>query len=998
MEFIRYYLHQSLNRNRDSGSCRGIENNQKKPYNERGLRFSSLVQLNADNWKRGVLKMRDYENINLRHENREKPRAYYIPYDTAEKALAGVKEDSAYYCSLNGTWRFKHFERDIDVPEEISSWDQIDVPSCWQLRGYGKPVYTNVNYPHPVDPPYMPDDNECGVYNRDFIISDTWGGRQTYIVFEGVSSSLYLYINGRYAGKSQGSHMQAEFNITSFVSKGINQVTVKVLKWCMGSYLEDQDFFRLSGIFRDVYLLSREPGHIRDVEIHADMKEISVSVEHYEIYSNGIKLDKIEEPILWNAEQPHLYTVLVKGQTEYIPFKVGMREVRISERNELLINGVAVKLKGVNHHDTHPTDGYYMSDDFMRQELLKMKELNINCIRTSHYPPPPQFIQMCDELGFYVIDEADVETHGFYNRRPFAGYDVQEYPGWLCNLPEWQDVFVERMERMVERDKNSPSVIMWSTGNESGYGQNHAAMIRWARERDPSRLIHCEDASRMGVYGVTDVYSRMYLSVDELEKTALNHQINQPVYLCEYAHAMGNGPGDTSDYVELFYQYPHLIGGCIWEWADHTILAEGVQKYGGDFGELTHDGNFCCDGLVFSDRSFKAGSLNAKYAYQNFTTSLTGTCLKVTNRFDFTNLDAFKLVLSLMVDGAILSSEDYRISIEPHESSFIELPFDLPNSCKYGLYLNVQLYDENDKEIGMRQHKLNCQIIPVATSVPLSLTETDATIEACGNGFSYTFNKHYGCLESIIKNGTEQLAGMVKLTVWRAPTDNDRRVKHKWGLFDDNQGGENLNKLFSKVYHCSVAGNRITVDGSLAGIARRPFFRYAASYTFTEDGMIAIELKGKLAEDFTTFLPRLGFEIQTTAVNDTFTYFGMGYKENYCDMNRHAKVGMYSSSAEKEYVRYIVPQEHGNHSQTKWLKMGGGLKFIADEVFEFSVSEYTAQALTEASHTNKLVKSKGTNIRIDYKVSGIGSNSCGPELIHKYRLDERDIRFKFYIS
>ena len=943
--------------------------------------------------------MRDYENLNFRHENREAPRAYYVPYETLEKALTGKKETSAYYKLLNGEWQFKFFPRDIDVPDVITDWDSIDVPSCWQTRGYSAPGYTNVNYPHPVDPPYVPDDNECGVYSREFTSDGIWTDRKTYIVFEGVSSCLYLYINGSYVGKSQGSHMQAEFDITKYVNPGTNTVTVKVLKWCVGSYLEDQDFFRMSGIFRDVYLLSREESHIKDVEIKANTKTISVlNTDNYEIYDGETRLDKIESPILWNAEKPHLYTVIVKSATEYIPFKVGMREIEVSSRNELLINGMPVKLKGVNHHDTHPTDGYCMTEEFMHRELLLMKELNINCVRTSHYPPPPQFIQMCSELGLYVIDEADVETHGFAHRRPIAGYDCEKSPVWPCVDPAWHEVHIERMQRMIERDKNAPCVIMWSAGNESGYGDNHTAMLNWAKDRDPSRLRHYEGGSSLGAHHSTDVHSRMYMSVADLEEGARGQAITHPIYLCEYSHAMGNGPGDVRDYVEVFYKYPNVIGGCIWEWTDHTVIADGVQKYGGDFGELTHDKNFCCDGLVFSDRSFKAGSLNTKYVYQGFESALIGKTIEITNRFDFTNLCECKFVMALSADGEETETKEISIDAAPHKTIQLELPFALPKSCKYGAHINIYMYNAQGDEVGFRQHELPCTADAITTAAPFSgFVEQDGKIIASGDGFEYVFSKHYGGFERIVKNGVEQIDRVSRLTVWRAPTDNDRHVKNQWGLFEDNVSGENLNRLFSKVYDCITANNKIIVTGSIAGVARRPIFRYTAEYAFFSDGKISVNLMGDVAEDTPTFLPRLGFEFTSPAENDRFTYFGMGSGENYCDMFYHAKTGMYNSTAENEYVNYVVPQEHGNHMKTKLLKMDGGLTFATDGEFEFSVSQYTSEALTEATHTDKLVKNGKTNIRIDYKVSGIGSGSCGPELLDKYRLKEKHISFKFYI-
>lgn len=948
--------------------------------------------------------MRKYEDLKNTSENRESQRAYYIPYDTLEKALEGKKEKSAYYRLLNGRWNFAYFKRDIDVPENIENIvtpDTVPVPSCWQTLGYENPGYTNVNYPHPVDAPYVPDDNPCGVYSRSFDIDSSWKNRKTYIVFEGVSSCLFLYINGKYVGYTQGSHLQAEFDISDYIHEGTNTITAKVLKWCVGSYLEDQDFFRYSGIFRDVYLLSREENHIKDVFIKADTKNIVVDAENYDIYDNGKKVENLDNPVLWNAENPHLYTVVVKGETEYIPFLVGMREVSISDKKELLINGVPVILKGVNHHDTHPKNGYCLTEKEILNDLTKMKELNINTIRTSHYPPTPEFMNMCDKMGFYVIDETDLETHGYAHRKGgrTTEYSDVENPVWPCTNPDFKEEFVERMERMVERDKNHSCIIMWSTGNESNHGENHVEMIKWTKQRDRSRLIHCEDASRKGDFSNTDVISRMYSSTQEIEEYANDDKVCRPFFLCEYAHAMGNGPGDVYDYMELFKKYPKLIGGCIWEWTDHVAIDDGIQKYGGDFGELTSDGNFCCDGLVFSDRSFKAGSLNAKYAYQYFDTELCNGKIKVTNWHDFTNLDKYTLLLSLDVDGEKVAENEMRISLEPHMQTEIDVPFEIPAECELGAYLNILLIDENGNETGMMQHKLETTVKTICVSNPHSnIHEDNLRVYVDGENYSYVFNKHYGAFESIIKDGREQLANMTKLTAWRAPTDNDKNVKKKWGLIDgDSWAGENLNRQFSKVYSCELSKNTITVKGSLAGVARMPFIYHTTTYTFFENGEVKVALNAKLQDDLEIYLPRFGFEFTSPVMNDGFTYYGMGECECYCDMNHHAKVGMYNSDAKSQYVNYVVPQEHGNHTRTKLLKMNNGLTFATDGEFEFNVSEYTSEALTDAMHTDELHSNGCTNIRIDYKVSGIGSNSCGPELMEKYQLKEKEFNFEFYI-
>lgn len=562
--------------------------------------------------------MRKYENPLKTSENRLKQRSWYIP-EGSEK------------CDLNGEWRFKYFENG-DKAGEITEWDNITVPSCWQLKGYENPNYTNINYPFPCDPPYVPDINPVGIYERSFQLTD--GSLDTYLVFEGVSSVAEVYINGKYVGFTEGSRLMAEFDITEFVSSGTNVIRVYVRKWCCGSYLEDQDAFRYNGIFRDIYILSRPQGHIFDLDLRTEENTIictadkDFSAELYDgetLLSTGLSLGgklcfTVDTPKLWTAETPNLYTVKFLAAGETVTRKVGFRTIEISPDYELLINGTPVKLKGVNHHDTHPEKGWTMSEEDYVRDLKLMKELNINTIRTSHYPPAPKFLDYCDEMGFYVILETDIETHGFLRRYANVGYcfDVDS-PDWPCANPEWKKEFLSRMERAYERDKIHSSIIMWSTGNESGYSENQHDMIEWVKARDSQRLAHCEDASRKGTPDNTDVFSMMYPSVGRIKDWAEDNKIKQPVFMCEYAHAMGNGPGGVWDYWDAIYGNKKLIGGCIWEWADHVVLDYGVQKYGGDFvGELTHEGNFCCDGMVFADRSFKAGTYEIKNTYAPF--------------------------------------------------------------------------------------------------------------------------------------------------------------------------------------------------------------------------------------------------------------------------------------------------------------------------------------------------------------------------------------------
>ena len=938
--------------------------------------------------------MRVYENLQKTSENRKKPRSFYIP--------GGVSE----YQILNGEWKFAFFEKDVDVPENIEQWNTITVPSCWQLMGYEHPNYTNDNYPYPIDPPYVPDDNPCGVYEREFEIHEKWG--KIYYVFEGVSSCAFLYINGYYVGFTQGSHLQAEFDITDFVKAGKNIVTVMVLKWCCGSFLEDQDFFRYNGIFRDTYLLQRPQNHIDDVEIIPGDKEINIKVDgnaRVRIYQGmDLLVDTemsnqysytIETPIFWNAEKPFLYRVELERDGEIITIHTGLRKIEISDKYELLVNGVPVKLRGVNHHDTDLYKGWYQTAEDLRKDLEMMKDMNINCVRTSHYPPTPQFLEMCDEMGMYVICETDLETHGFASRyadMPYR-YDV-ESNDWPTCRPEWKKEFISRMVRMVEYYKNHVSIIMWSTGNESGHGINHLEMIRWTRQRDCTRLIHCEDASRKGEIHNADICARMYLDIKETERLALCNDIDMPVFLTEFAHAMGNAPGDIWDYCELFDKYPKLIGGCIWEWADHAVLVDGVQRYGGDFdGELVSSGNFCCDGIVFADRSLKAGALETKAAYQPMKTSYRDGVLQVYNRLDFTNLSEYELVYRIEKDGKVQLENCERLSVEPHGMATVRIPYEV-TECTYGVVLRVEL-KKGEKIYAMTQHELPCVVRKCDYSDLAELSQDSKNIYAAGERFSYVFSKHYGTFINMTIDGEEQLAEKVKLSAFRATTDSDRYMQVYWANTTKRQG-ENLNRLFTKVYECKIEQGKIKVSGSLAGVSRIPFMRHEVWISIHEDGMIEFELHGQIGENV-HWIPRLGFEFTLPRTSDKFTYYGRGPIESYRDMHHWAPIGMYESTAEQEYVNYPRPQEHGNHYGVKRLAIGK-MEFLSDDSFECNVSRYSIEALYRAEHTDELEEDGKIHVRVDYKVSGLGSGSVGPQLMEKYRLNEKKIDFKFYMK
>lgn len=951
--------------------------------------------------------MRIFESYKT-SENRLPQRSYYIP------------QNKGAYTLLNGIWKFRFFDNDSELKNPITKWSEIDVPSCWQTRGYECPNYSNKQYTMPLDPPYVPDNNPCGVYERTFDVNNI--NNKTYIVFEGISSFGVLYINDKYVGYTSGSHLQSEFDISDFVFLGINTIRVIVYKWSCGSYLEDQDAFRFNGIFRDVYMLSRPQNHLVDIDISANTNSISTKFDGSAIVSlfykdeliesvectGGVTFD-IESPSLWSAEKPNLYTLKFESEGESIYQKVGLRTVSISDKNELLINGVPVKLKGVNHHDTNPHNGWTMSDEDILTDLRLMKSLNINCVRTSHYPPTPKFLEYCDELGIYVILETDIETHGFDLRYSYysesKGYDI-ESSDWPCVMPEFKDEFVSRMQRALERDKNHSSIIMWSLGNESGFGPNHMAMSDWIRSRDNTRLIHCEDCSRISGYKpeyayfteYTDVFSRMYYSYSDCENYCLDDSKTQPLFLCEYSHAMGNSPGDVVDYWNIIYKYPKFIGGCIWEWADHTIIEDGVAKYGGDWeGEKVHDGNFCCDGMVYPDRSFKAGTYEIKYAYQPINVSINNGKINIYNNLSFTNLDEYKLNLSLVCDDETLESKDLVIDVKPLSNIELEIPFNLPKSCKYGCYINVKLFDITGREVAIEQLKMDVDKQKNMISYSLcELFESDDYIVAKGDGFEYKVSKKYGTLDSILSNGRELIGSPLKLSVFRAPTDNERTSKNRWY---GKAGGYswNIEHTFNKNYETYIENGVIVSKGALCPISRKPALAYTQYLSIFNDGSIKVSVKATKNKEL-TWIQRFGFEFLIDNNDVSFKYFGKGPGETYIDMNHYATNGMWKSKASKEYCHYIKPQEHGNHYGVSYFELENGLKFVSDSSFEINVSQFSSEELFNKTHAAYLEKDGKSHIRVDYKNSGIGSNSCGPGLLDKYRLKEDEIDFEFVIK
>lgn len=996
-----------------------------------------------------------WENPGILHVNREKARAHYIPYADASAAKSGKRGRSPFYQTLNGIWKFNYLPSVKQVDPafrterfDAGSWDELLVPSCWQTSGYDQLHYTNVNYPIPYDPPFVPDDNPAGLYIRDFRIGEAWETKDKYVVFEGVNACFYVWVNGVFVGYSQGSRMPAEFDISAYVRAGANRMAVLVLKWCDGTYLEDQDVWRYSGIFRDVYLLARDTDHIRDVfvrqELAADFSEAGLRAElettgriqvraelkdaegatvaaaEAAIDGQGALALRVMEPVLWNAEQPYLYELYVYGGEEVLRFRVGFRRVDIRE-GVFTINGKAVKLKGVNRHDSHPELGQTIPVAHMIRDLDTMKRHNVNAIRTSHYPNDPRFLDLCDEYGFYVIDEADLECHGLIKALP----GVEGAFHQLSADPDWRESFVDRAVRMVERDKNHPSVIIWSMGNESGYEANHIAMAEWTRGRDNGRLVHYEGAAPK-YKGSTDtdcldMESRMYDSPQDIERYATNEASAKPLLLCEYSHAMGNGPGDLKDYWDVIYKYPLLMGGFVWEWCDHGIAAKTADgkayfAYGGDFGDKPNDGNFCIDGLVSPDRKPHTGLLELKavIAPVRITADdLVAGRIRVANLYDFIDLSGIGLHWTIEADGAIVEQGDvWQLYAGPQQAQIVALPYALPRLAGKQPILTVSCRLKEQTRWAAFGHEVAFAQFELPTEAggavePRRRAGEEAALRAVQNGnelvvegfdFRHVFDLSAGTLVQLSRHGVKMLHAPAQFSVWRAPTDNDRRVKSAWI-------GEGFDRLGMKVYACSWShsGNgaiEAAVRYSLGGYIKPPVLHGDAVWRFEGNGEVTVRTSVAVREQL-GFLPRFALRLTMPKGSEEVAYYGFGPHESYVDKRHSNRKGRYATTVDEMFEPYIMPQENGSRYGTEWAvvsnRLGMGLRFAAPSAFSFSASHYSPEDLTEAAHEYELVRREETIVHLDYKMSGIGSNSCGPQLLPQYQLNEKQFAFELTI-
>lgn len=996
-----------------------------------------------------------WENLNVLEVNREPARAHYIPYGSIADAMNAKRGTSPYYQTLNGAWKFAYRESVRQVTEPFydsdydhASWEELLVPSCWQTNGYDQLHYTNINYPFPCDPPYVPDRNPAGLYIREFQVRADWAGKTKYVVFEGVNACFYLWVNGTFVGYSQGSRVPAEFDLSPYLREGRNRMAVMVLKWCDGTYLEDQDLWRYSGIFRDVYLLARDPVHIRDVEVKQQLTsdlsqaELTIAIRlngsqevRTELYdAKGAKVaagvvqaDRdgavrltVDRPTLWNAEQPALYRLYVCSGTEVLSFAVGFRIVEITD-GVFRVNGRAVKLKGVNRHDSHPSLGQTIPIAHMVQDLKLMKRHNINTIRTSHYPNDPRFLELCDEYGFYVIDEADLECHGIGKAGNWEGDAFHR----LSNDPAWREAFVERAVRMVERDKNHPCVILWSMGNESGYGDNHIAMAEWTRRRDPSRPVHYEGAApryrgNPNVDGL-DVESRMYASVGEIIQYASDDTQTKPLFLCEYSHAMGNGPGDLADYWDAIYRYPKLMGGCVWEWCDHGIAARTVDgrayyAYGGDFGDYPNDGNFCIDGLVTPDRKPHTGLLELKQIIApvriDAVDAASGRFI-VRNLYDFSDLSHLSLYWKLEEEGELIEQGSVAaLDTAPQTEAELTLNVDAPGASAGSRELTLSLrlnretkWAEPGYELSFAQFVLPAVAVEEPQSGAGTISDHAIRVQAHagsllleGFDFAYAFDLQAGMFTQLAKHGVRMLAAPMQLQIWRAPTDNDMYVKRKW-----MEAGYDRAEM--KLYGCewrqsSPSRVEVTMSYSMSGCSRYPLLRGTAVWTIDGNGAITFATDVQPREEL-VYWPRFGLQVTMPPGNEAVEYAGYGPHESYIDKRHSVRRGRYSSTVDAMFEPYIRPQENGSRYGTEWAlvsnEQGMGLRFASNAPFSFNASHYTPGDLTKAAHDYELVRREQTIVILDYAMSGVGSNSCGPELMEPYRFPMKPFRFELSI-
>ena len=1000
---------------------------------------------------------RYYEDLSVLHENTMPARAYFIPASKRMNNLVEHREESDRMQLLNGTWKFQYFNSIYDIQDsffeknyDTENFDEIQVPSVWQMAGYDTHQYTNIRYPFPFDPPYVPQDIPCGAYVHNFEYSRDEKASKAFLNFEGVDSCFYVWINGSYVGYSQVSHMTSEFDITDLLRDGENSIAVLVMKWCDGSYLEDQDKFRMSGIFRDVYILKRPKQAISDYHIKTRIEDMLAKVEiEMKFYSplnvkisiedrngavvalgsiaeEGTAVLEIASPELWNTENPYLYKLILETENEVIVDHIALRKIEIKDQ-VIYLNEQKIKFRGVNRHDSDPVTGFTINPEQITTDLTLMKQHNFNAIRSSHYPNAPFFYEMCDKYGFMVIDEADIEAHG-----PFMIYrkedtDYNRFKRWnekIADDPVWEEAIVDRVKLMVERDKNRFCIVMWSMGNESAYGCNFEKALEWTKNFDPDRITQYESARYRNYdetydYSNLDVYSRMYPALSEIQEY-LDKDGSKPFLLVEYCHSMGNGPGDFEDYFQMIQDNDKMCGGFVWEWCDHAIAhgtaenGKTIYAYGGDHGEEIHDGNFCMDGLVYPDRTVHTGLLEYKNVYRParvISYNKESGELVLHNYMDFDDLkDYVKISYELTQDGLVISKGILpEFSVAPHGEGKTNLKINVPENGKcylkliYHLKKELPLLDEEHilgfDEIEVSKEDTKCKLaekwIPkTVVDSELQVNENDTQIHIKGREFAYTIDKRTALFTEMKFAGREYLNHPMELNIWRAPTDNDMYIKSEWKK-------AHYDKAYTRAYTTEVVqgkhGVKITSHASVVAETVQKILDVTITWKIEAAGKIDADIAVTKDDEFPD-LPRFGVRMFLDKKLSAVRYFGMGPQESYCDKHQAASHGLYRADVGDLHEDYIRPQENGSHYDCEYVELNNsryGIVASAEKAFSFNASYYTQEELEKKTHNYELAESDSVVLCVDYALNGIGSNSCGPVVLDQYRFNDVLFRFQF---
>ena len=1026
----------------------------------------------------------DWENEQVFGINKELAHNTYVPYSSMDQAMADVAENSPYHISLNGTWKFnwvRHPDlRPVDfynIDFDVTYWDDLPVPSNWQLHGYGKPLYSNVTYPFAKDWPRIMTEvpanwtkaefpNPVGSYRREFEIPFDWDGKEIFLHFAGVQSAMYVWVNGERVGYSQGSMTPAEFDVTSYVQTGTNVLAVEVYRWSDGSYLEDQDFWRLSGIYRDVFLYVTPKLHVRDFSVRSQLSEdfqsaeliLDAKVRNYgrgrvrdasiDLYlldgrelpgeplftialgnvSSGERTFTqsvtVQSPRLWSAEIPNLYTVLVVlrdvdgHDTEVMSTRFGFRAIEIRDQ-QLWVNGQSVLLKGANRHEIDPFNGRTVSRESMIQDVTLMKQHNLNLVRTSHYPNHPDWYKLCDEYGLYVIDEANIESHGY-------GYGEQS----LGHQPEWEAAHVDRVVSMVERDKNHASVIIWSLGNEAGPGANFDASIAALRELDSSRPVHYERYN-----DIADIESVMYPRVEWLEERGKEVDNPKPFLMCEYAHAMGNAVGNLQEYWDVIERYPRLIGGAIWDWVDQGLAIpipgqddEYFFGYGSDYGDLPNDYNFCMNGLTTPDRQVTPKMIEVKKVYQYVGIAdddMLNNSVRIVNKYQFLNLNHFDAAWLLLEDGtAIQGGTLLGVDLEPGAEATLHVPFEEPDirpGAEYWLRLEFAL--RTDELWANRGHVVAWEQLPVPFSPVTSETieaasigavqfeEEDDAVTIRGRSFELVFDKVAGTIQRLVY-GTEEVIGTSTQTVlsnsnrapdteatvpvngpmpnfFRAPVDNDHQFGQGVGPKWLQMGFQNVSHEVTDVAVTTRSERTVDIRVELRSTTTSGY-GVSSNVTYTVWGNGFIDVVTRFNPDSLDFaLPKLGLMMEVSEDLEFVEWYGRGPHENYWDRKRSAAIGRYKRSVSDMFEPYVRPQDMANRDDVRWLTVtdrdGEGLMVVSKaEPLGFSALHHRPIDLMEAEHPHELRHRDGTILTVDVGHQGLGGASCGPPPMEQY--------------